>query len=1145
MEISKATITFDHQPQIRVGGQNKPFELLGKNGKAFKAIDLGNGTFAKLKSRTDGKFDMTLFRSDGKDLSKCSVKVNGGSVSRLRSTEGERFRNNAGPGTLNGESIRFDNKFATRKDWAYETKSGSKALAQLEQSKTKLQQSGGPDAAGRLQALDRIGEKLQSAVRSSAKFEERLGPELREGLAQLPEKKARLNELTERFETSKGTLSSRLLGNSRLEREIKVLSREIEDLRPAEKISAQIDLLGTMCTNLASMSAFKNLSTEDLAAVLSQQQPTPKAKPTAPAEKPEVALLWFACRGMGWNEIKASYIRNDLGPAPDKDLSWKDPGLAKALQSSRNEALEGINAMKTLRDTTVNGMLDMLINKGHQELRFTAAGSDNPTSDYDVQLYDAGGLNGNPGKVIAEFNTLFRQRYGCESGTLFDTNLYDPSFRMPREDAVENAEINASEQRVAPANDDAQIIGSLAKIRKFASEKTWKTFADGLKAGLTGTDLERATQQLEQASEQIKGYNKAIADRKNEIIARDPAFASVANTPDGELRVKNELYAKKLEDVQKARQTQGKILEEMKRATAGTREGLKEKLDGATQARKAAMVEATLFAHEAYHSEGPMIDVVGNQQGVIKRAAHYPGHVAGEGRSQWGERWQMDNRPLRRAEMLGSFNEQVGDALKDIRHYGHEAPAGSDPFGKTTVQASKYVQRLFKMARESGVELTPHEKDFEKVNAQLKKLRDEGGPPDDKLKADLAAVGIENVAALEACLQELAVRVNAQLMKPTPEAIFRQAENDPQAALAFLGSLHISLEGISENERLPLASRVLAAKDQLASYGNHWDRARSALKNTPGAMDDLIEFRRRVVNGLVNELRGPNLPPFYASSVGSTAATSDIDMTLASPGAGTDIEAMKKFNSEIKRLFGKQPGYALDTNIYVQDYVHVSEKVIVEQTRKDALGLKDDDNTPFQPGMVFAASVTADTQVMSLIKMRRTMDNSEFRMFENRALQGTGTSQAHAATLAVKYSEADALFTLCNARLVAKLEETGPVIPAGIGDLSEADRSLLEEQPEAGSTRDILKTQMMQAVKVEKISQHDPNRLLEARNEVYAEVANEMRALDIDLRLANLKETPPAELAAMHAQRMRLTGQAIFFADEAYHSAGAVRHVVA
>lgn len=278
-----------------------------------------------------------------------------------------------------------------------------------------------------------------------------------------------------------------------------------------------------------------------------------------------------------------------------------------------------------------------------------------------------------------------------------------------------------------------------------------------------------------------------------------------------------------------------------------------------------------------------------------------------------------------------------------------------------------------------------------------------------------------------------------------------------------MGSLHISLEGIPEDERLPLASRVLAARDQLASYGNHWERARSALKDTPEAMNGLIEFRRRVVNGLVNELRGPDLPPFDAISVDSTAATSVIDMTLASPGAGTDIEAMKKFNSEIKRLFGKQPGYALDTNIHVQ-----------------------------------------------------------------------GTSQPR-TTLAVKYSEADALFTLCNARLVAKLEETGPVIPAGIGDLSEADRSLLEEQPEAGSTRDILKAQMMQAVKVEKIRQHDPNRLLEARNEVYAEVAYDIRALEIDLvKLESNEATTSAELAAMHAQRMRLTGQAIFFADEVY-----------
>lgn len=56
-----------------------------------------------------------------------------------------------------------------------------------------------------------------------------------------------------------------------------------------------------------------------------------------------------------------------------------------------------------------------------------AVGSVNPTSDYDITLT---GPKSN--KIVEEFNDRFREKWGVESGVIFDTNLYGASFLIPQ-----------------------------------------------------------------------------------------------------------------------------------------------------------------------------------------------------------------------------------------------------------------------------------------------------------------------------------------------------------------------------------------------------------------------------------------------------------------------------------------------------------------------------------------------------------------------------------------------------------------------------------------------------------------------------------------------------------------------------------------
>jgi hypothetical protein len=178
------------------------------------------------------------------------------------------------------------------------------------------------------------------------------------------------------------------------------------------------------------------------------------------------------------------------------------------------------------------------------------------------------------------------------------------------------------------------------------------------------------------------------------------------------LQAKNDVYAQQLKEVAVARARQRELLVQLKTGK-GDRIAIQKELDEATRLQKEKMVTATLFGHEAYHSEGPMIDVVGNQQGAFEKAG-------------------KEKKNLTMNEKLGSFNEQFGDALKDIAHYRVQSEENPHPFVKTAVQTSKYLDRLLKIAgeiqKEMRVEAPPQQSGLGAVNQGLLALRGDKDP---------------------------------------------------------------------------------------------------------------------------------------------------------------------------------------------------------------------------------------------------------------------------------------------------------------------------------------------------------------------------------------------------------------------------------
>lgn len=94
--ISKATLSFESRPQIKMGGVKQPFKMMDVGGKSMIGVDLGNGTVARLKSMPGGKYDIELISKSGKELSDVKIRVTGGTLSRMTTMSGTTIQGGKG-----------------------------------------------------------------------------------------------------------------------------------------------------------------------------------------------------------------------------------------------------------------------------------------------------------------------------------------------------------------------------------------------------------------------------------------------------------------------------------------------------------------------------------------------------------------------------------------------------------------------------------------------------------------------------------------------------------------------------------------------------------------------------------------------------------------------------------------------------------------------------------------------------------------------------------------------------------------------------------------------------------------------------------------------------------------------------------------
>ncbi|MFG3001348.1 hypothetical protein [Streptomyces sp. NPDC048340] len=324
----------------------------------------------------------------------------------------------------------------------------------------------------------------------------------------------------------------------------------------------------------------------------------------------------------------------------------------------------------------VDELLKALL-RNHPGAFLAAPGSDNETSDYDVAVLGGEGT----WAVLREFNNIMREVWGTESGITFDTNVYvdlavPPTSRLPS--SADSWQMKGGRPNTDPEWVRVQETASLAKMRRFMSAGDWQRFTRGIRDEVMAAsgaedggrpvaarfEQTRRTDSLFGAADGL--YRAYVRDLARLLRARGhgadrPAMDDERlvthlehHDENAVMEARNVLYAVHMRGAQNL-------------ARSFVRRGPSAAGDPAPRSKPNVAdlnARAQIYAMEAYHSAGAVFDVVHRQQA---------GKVTAE--------------ELSEPDYGQSFNEQVGDALKDLTHYG------SDP-GKAFYQSSKYVYRM-------------------------------------------------------------------------------------------------------------------------------------------------------------------------------------------------------------------------------------------------------------------------------------------------------------------------------------------------------------------------------------------------------------------------------------------------------------------
>jgi hypothetical protein len=403
------------------------------------------------------------------------------------------------------------------------------------------------------------------------------------------------------------------------------------------------------------------------------------------------------------------------------DSRWETAKDLLLVQDGSPDGRAKMRMLWGLRQQIVDQILASM-NKARPDLLLSASGSTDLTSDYDIVLSTNSGRHGDVITMVRQFNELIRQRLIREPGTALDTNLYvknfvevEDTFAARGTDQDPLARIT-SFQATDRSNQD---VAALMKLRRYMNQAEWDAFVAG--ATPTSGDVEANRIQFEEAEARflvaqktwverlladrvalaaalpreegrvVRAQLESLLDQRPDDLAQAAAWLQrVASfledkADDHVLRVKYDLYLEGMDEAHRMREryqaleamlAQDPLVltapplrhDELARLNAAAdARGELEKIVGVLKTEsKKQISDSTVFAPEAYQSEGPMKQVVQAGQANDPRILN----------------------SMSAEQFLQSLNEQFADFLKDVHHYGQKPP------GVAIYQTSKYLKRM-------------------------------------------------------------------------------------------------------------------------------------------------------------------------------------------------------------------------------------------------------------------------------------------------------------------------------------------------------------------------------------------------------------------------------------------------------------------
>ncbi len=401
--------------------------------------------------------------------------------------------------------------------------------------------------------------------------------------------------------------------------------------------------------------------------------------------------------GCSWEQVKAEF----------KKLKMTDA----------TRATDFMSGYWWFRKLTVDAEMKKLADK--YKFQWESVGSTNLESDYDISVRSHGSDGKKPyldWQIVQDFNkTLSARLNGVQPGTLFDTNLYASAEPPPLKDPKEKSETEKDMDAMAEAGQD---VGALMKMRRYMG---WEDYVDYQDAALA--EIEKAV-----AGEKDEGRKKLLHKRmvaaRRQFETADALYfkkltttldhagikynLDIADSPEGQKKLvemveeleknpdklmaaTNAAYVKAMHEVRDIEAELAEIDKELEEYQGKTDPLTLERSTVLQQKRAAIMArletlqaDAVFFAAEAYHSKGPFQHIVQASQKSAQEAKamgkpeEFPALVAEK----------LNKLPI--TSFMQSFNEQLGDFLKDLKHYDEKSPFP----GLGLYRSSKYLERL-------------------------------------------------------------------------------------------------------------------------------------------------------------------------------------------------------------------------------------------------------------------------------------------------------------------------------------------------------------------------------------------------------------------------------------------------------------------